>query len=153
MRYLIVEFTWILVVTVHTGRWFARLVHFGCDIAHGVVQWFSSALIICSTITYFVILSIMLSNYDTLAHSTLEWWPIVLTCDRWMLSTKDWTFVELFKISPVYTICTSLGIVVWRHCGDDSRWSAIDRIASCVRHVDWWVVTHATCHRANIMLL
>ena len=153
MRHLVVKFTRILVVAVDTWRWFPRLVHFGWNIAHRIVQRLGSPLIIRCSVTNFVILSIMLGNYNALAHPALERRAIILTCDGRMLSTKDWTFVILLVISPVNTACSTLRIVVRGNCRDDRRWSTIYGIAPIVRHVDWWVVSNTARYGAAILLL
>ena len=157
MWHLIVKFTWILVVTVHTWRRLSRLVHFWCDIAHGIVQWLRPPLILRSSITHFIILSTVLGNDHALAHPTLERRSVILSSNRSMRPAHDRTFSKLFEISPVNTAwCTCLWVVVVaRHRGDDRWWSSIHRVTSTICHVDWWWVVAAdtTRHRAAIVLL
>lgn len=154
MWHLVVKFTWILVVTVNTGRRFSRLVHLRCHIAHSIVQWLRPPLILRSSITYFVILSIVLGNDHALAHPALERRSIILSSNGPVLPANDWTFIKLFEISPINTACTCLWIIVVCHRSDNRWWSSIDRVASTVCHVDWWrVVADAARHRAAIVLL
>lgn len=147
MWYLIIKFARILVIAVHTRRWFARLIRFLSNIGHWVAEWFSSPLIVRASRS--LVRWSMVWNSNRITHSAREWWAIVWTDDRLMLS-KNCTFIILFEFSPIYTIC-SLGTVCGRrryYCGRCSVYG----VAPTVTDVDWLVTTLDSA-RASILWL